>query len=144
MNCRKENYETFIIFKANGWHEIATRAIDKHQRAWGAKNYRRLIRRHPEIFGDPESKGEGRKHPSGPTRPMPEIHVHRFLRRPPYHRVTVNVDEPKAKNIYGFRKELPTAGRQRNVDRLGLQGSRPNDESRCNWEGSRKKQGTVD
>jgi hypothetical protein len=56
MNCKRENYEAFIIFKTNAWNEIATRAIDKHQRAWGAKNYRRLVRAHPEIFA-----------PQGPT-----------------------------------------------------------------------------
>jgi hypothetical protein len=37
MNCRKENYETFIIFKAQQWLEIETRAIDKRQRALGAQ-----------------------------------------------------------------------------------------------------------
>ncbi len=37
MNCRPENYVAFITFKANGWHEIATCAIDKGQRAWGRK-----------------------------------------------------------------------------------------------------------
>jgi len=73
MNCRKENYEAFIIFKANGWHEIATRAIDKHYRSWGRKNYRRLVRRHPEIFGDPGSAGESAEASAGSA--QGEIHV---------------------------------------------------------------------
>jgi hypothetical protein len=58
MNCKPENYETFIIFKAQQWLEIETRAIDKRQRAWGRRNRLQLIRRHPEIFGDPGCAGE--------------------------------------------------------------------------------------
>ncbi len=59
MNCKRENYESFIRFKAYQWYEIATRAIDKHYRSWGRKNYQRLVRAHPEIFGDPGSEVEG-------------------------------------------------------------------------------------
>jgi hypothetical protein len=56
MNCKAENYELFVRFRAYQWSEIAAGAIDKYQRAWGRKNYRRLVRNHPEIFA-----------PQGPT-----------------------------------------------------------------------------
>lgn len=75
MNCRKENYEAFIVFKANGWREIATRAIDKHCRSWGRKSYRRLVRAHPEIFGGAGSAGESAETSAGTQRSEEEIRV---------------------------------------------------------------------
>ena len=58
MNCRQENYEAFIRFKANQWLEIETRAIEKRHRTWGRRNRLRLISRHPEFFAEPGSAGE--------------------------------------------------------------------------------------
>jgi hypothetical protein len=53
MNCRPENYEAFIRYMACQWYEIETRGISKDDRAWARRNRLRLMRRHPEIFGDP-------------------------------------------------------------------------------------------
>lgn len=58
MNCKAENYEAFIRFKAHEWHEIETGAIDKWQRAWGRRNRLRLMRRHPEIFAAEKPTGK--------------------------------------------------------------------------------------
>lgn len=75
MNCRPDNYVAFIIYKANAWNEIATRAIEKGHRAWGAKNYRRLVRAHPEIFSDSESKADGEEASADTQRSEEEIRV---------------------------------------------------------------------
>ena len=58
MNCRPENYEAFIRFKAYRWLEIETRAIEKRHRVWGRRNRLRLISRHPEFFSAEKPTGK--------------------------------------------------------------------------------------
>lgn len=58
MNCKAENYEAFIRFRARQWYEIETRAIDKQHRSWGRRNRLRLISRHPEFFAESGSAGD--------------------------------------------------------------------------------------
>jgi hypothetical protein len=66
MNCRPENHRLFIVLKANSWEEIANRGINKEDRAWARRNYRRLVRAHPKIFAAQEPTGESAEASAGP------------------------------------------------------------------------------
>jgi hypothetical protein len=52
MNCRNENYNTFITRKMLGWRELAVYGVDRYERARGRRNLRSLLDAHPDVAVD--------------------------------------------------------------------------------------------
>lgn len=49
MNCKPENYSTYIELKMRGWEQVAWMGINESDRLRSRKNFLRLIKQHPEL-----------------------------------------------------------------------------------------------